>query len=475
MKDLINRVQVNWEAMSFEDRRKATIWGIAVIAVLGFIGFNYLFNKLSADDSENTDPKSEEVQVTNTKNAKYTNRPGAHFLESVERDSAAYERQELRQHIQELQNDQIEQQSGVNERFNNIDQRFDQVDSKIDRIVKSTDELSFQIAKERSMRRAQANLLAEEYKNNSQNNQVVIPSASNTVGNMGGNYGSSNDGVLRVSPFDLLTIADATGIRFEQPTNSYTYATTSVVEPVNDNQESATQEVQESESNNSSQAQSQASPEQEVNSTTLTRVPAGSIMQAVLVSGIDAPVGDTAKENPHPVIAMVTGEVKMPNGKRMDVSGCTVLLSGYGDLSTERVYFQSSVFSCISESNEITEVNIQTSALGADGKVGVKGNPVTKDGALVARSMQTGLLRGFNTGVSRAGSSIQVQTDDPNAMPSSSFIGQSMLSNGVENAMDALLKRYNRLLDMIFPVLEVHAGQKIELQVLSSFDLKVKK
>lgn len=64
---------------------------------------------------------------------------------------------------------------------------------------------------------------------------------------------------------------------------------------------------------------------------------------------------------------------------------CFVLLAGYGDLSSERAYLRGETVSCVLLDGSVIETR-QGYAAGEDGKAGVRGRLVTKQGQFIARA-----------------------------------------------------------------------------------------
>src|SRR5690554_1089308 len=67
-------------------------------------------------------------------------------------------------------------------------------------------------------------------------------------------------------------------------------------------------------------------------------LPAGSIISGTLITGLDAPTSNSAKGNPHPALVRIKTESILPNRYRADLRECFMIVSGYGDMSSERAY-----------------------------------------------------------------------------------------------------------------------------------------
>jgi conjugal transfer pilus assembly protein TraB len=132
----------------------------------------------------------------------------------------------------------------------------------------------------------------------------------------------------------------------------------------------------------------------------------GAMIPVQLISGIDAPargggVGTGVSgiaQQPYPVLMTVTELAVIPNDYRMDLKECFVLGEGIGELSSERTQIRVLGMSCVKRNGQATDIGLKGVITGEDGKVGLRGRVVMREGALLARS----LLAGFVSGLSRA-------------------------------------------------------------------------
>ncbi|MFB1486827.1 TrbI/VirB10 family protein, partial [Thiocapsa sp. C4-3m] len=125
-------------------------------------------------------------------------------------------------------------------------------------------------------------------------------------------------------------------------------------------------------------------------------IPAGAILKGVLLNGIDMPTGQNARKDPVPALIRVKHQAILPNRVRADLRECFLLVGGFGDLASERAYLRGETFSCIRNDGGVTEIPIDGYAVGEDGKVGVRGRVVSKQGVLLAKALQAGFLQSFS-------------------------------------------------------------------------------
>ena len=188
-----------------------------------------------------------------------------------------------------------------------------------------------------------------------------------------------------------------------------------------------------------------------------------SFTRAVLLGGLDAPTGGQSQTNPHPVLLRLVDSAVLPNRYRGQVRECFVIGAGYGDISSERAYIRTENLSCIRNDGSTLEIAIQGSIFGEDGKVGMRGRLVTKQGQLLANALLAGVVSGIGTAFSQYYSTTTtstfgtISTTDPNKAI------QSGLGTGVGSAMNRLANYYISLAEKVFPVIEVDAGRMVDV------------
>ncbi len=131
----------------------------------------------------------------------------------------------------------------------------------------------------------------------------------------------------------------------------------------------------------------------------LLRLTAGSILSGQLITGLDVPTGQGARREPYPVLIRIKASAILPNRYRTNVRECFVLASGYGDLSSERAYLRSETLSCIfkhQDKEQVIERPLEGYIAGEDGKAGLRGRLVSKQGQVMAKAAMAGFLSGVS-------------------------------------------------------------------------------
>jgi len=194
-----------------------------------------------------------------------------------------------------------------------------------------------------------------------------------------------------------------------------------------------------------------------------TYVPSGSFMRAVLLAGLDAPTGGQAQNNPWPVVMRVHDNAFLPNRYRAKVKECHLLGSGYGDISSERAYLRLESISCVLSDGEVVDANAKGYVVGEDGKAGMRGRVISKQGQVLANALMTGIISGIGQGFQQSATTYStsalgsVGTVDPGKQ------FQSGIGTGIGKALDRLSQYYITLAEKMFPVIEVDAGRVVDV------------
>lgn len=204
----------------------------------------------------------------------------------------------------------------------------------------------------------------------------------------------------------------------------------------------------------------------------------GSILSGELLSGLDAPTGQAARGDPMPVLVRVHKNAILPNHYRAEVRECFVVGAAYGDLSSERAYIRGNTISCVmdDEDRSVVEQPIALYATGDDGKAGVRGNLVTKQGQVLTKAMMAGFAEGMSEAFDvqqvpslnlGGGGDIQTQSQQPNA-----DMLQGGAASGVSSALDRLAQFYIDMAEGMYPIVEVDAGREVDLIVTQGATLE---
>lgn len=211
-------------------------------------------------------------------------------------------------------------------------------------------------------------------------------------------------------------------------------------------------------------------------------LPAGSMLSGVLVTGMDAPTGRQAQRDPFPSLIRIKTEAILPNRFRADFRECLLIAGGWGDLSSERAYMRSERLSCVRNDGTVLEAPIEAFASGEDGKAGIRGRLVSKQGQLIAKSLTAGIMQGAaaafdvkqvpSINITRGGldgsdvqSPVYEQAFDSNAI-------QAAGARGAGTALERIADYYLEMAENIFPVIEIDAMREVDFIVNRGMTVK---
>ena len=198
-----------------------------------------------------------------------------------------------------------------------------------------------------------------------------------------------------------------------------------------------------------------------------------SFTRGTLLGGLDAPTGGQSQSNPHPVLIRLASDSVLPNGFRGQYRECFVIAAGYGDISAERAYLRTESLSCVRNDGATLEVKIQGSVYGEDGKVGLRGRLVTKQGQMLANALLAGVVGGIGQGMATASADYSTSALGTVSNLSGSDAYRAGLGTGVGRALDRLAQYYIKLAENTFPVIEVDAGREIDVVITKGVRIDV--
>jgi conjugal transfer pilus assembly protein TraB len=204
-------------------------------------------------------------------------------------------------------------------------------------------------------------------------------------------------------------------------------------------------------------------------------LPSGSFMKAVLLNGIDAPTSGGAQSEPYPVLMSVLDIATLPNRFRLDMKECFIIGAGYGNISDERAYVRTEKLSCVRKDGQAVDFDLAGHVIGEDGKLGMRGRLVSKQGQQIAMSLFAGTLAGLGTALKPTGTiSLNLNNTDTTNVQRPEF-GDVMASaglGGAGTALDRVAQHYLKMAEKIFPIIEIDAGRRIEVVVLKGRSMK---
>ena len=192
-------------------------------------------------------------------------------------------------------------------------------------------------------------------------------------------------------------------------------------------------------------------------------LPGGSMAYSILLTGVDAPVGG----KPFPVLLALKEAFASPNSYQVPLKGCFALGKAEGNASSERADIQIMRMSCVLPDGKAFEQEITGYLVGEDGKQGIPGKLVDKEGRKIAFAA----VAGVGAGLARAFGQQQVTNvvTDSGAI-TSTVTGDALtfgLASGAQGAATEMQRYFQKQAERLFPVVEIDAGKNVTMVMLS--------
>lgn len=207
-------------------------------------------------------------------------------------------------------------------------------------------------------------------------------------------------------------------------------------------------------------------------------IPAGAMFTGVLLTGMDAPTSAVAQKNPIPAVLRIKREAVLPNYASIDVRECFAVIGGWGQLATHRAMMRSEALSCVRHDGNVIETKLEAYIVGTDGKAGIPGTLVSKQGQMIAQTLLAGTLGGIGQALNRSRvPSLNIDPMQDRSLYQSesvSSIAQSGVAGGIGSATNMIAKFYLDMAKETFPVVEVPAGEAVTIVVTRGSMLPLK-
>lgn len=199
-----------------------------------------------------------------------------------------------------------------------------------------------------------------------------------------------------------------------------------------------------------------------------TFIPPGTFCRVSTLVGLEAPTGGQAQNNPVPAQFEILDDCTLPNGRRAPLRGCFITANGYGDLSAERAYIRLDRLSCIDQDNAAVDIAVRGFVVGEDGKPGMTGTVVNKQGQAIANSIYAAIAGGTGRALRNAGTT---QTINPlGTVTETTTDGfKAGMGDGLAKGFDAISQYYLKVAEKLFPVISVASMRTVEVSFSRGF------
>ncbi len=200
-------------------------------------------------------------------------------------------------------------------------------------------------------------------------------------------------------------------------------------------------------------------------------VPSSTYAKAIVLVGADSDASVNGQNSTTPMILKILDNGSLPNGGTSRISGCRLITSSYGDVSSERAFARIEHISCRKKGIGLIDKNVSGWVV-YRGKVGIKGKLTMRDGEVLKWAGISGALSGF-AGVAQASQSVQSISPlgSTTTIPSGDVFAAGAYA-GTANAMERLANYYIKRADQYHPIVQVGAGNIVEVVFKEGFYLE---
>lgn len=181
----------------------------------------------------------------------------------------------------------------------------------------------------------------------------------------------------------------------------------------------------------------------------------------ITLTGADAPTFQWGQSDPQPLAVSVETDLITSGDKKEPMKGCMVLASAHGAVSSERAMPRLVKMECRNSKGELFSGSVEGWILGDDGKIGIKGVQVSRQGTVMARAFYAGLLDGIASIIRSQSTTVSTSALGTTSTINPGDAVQAGLSQGVINSTEKLQNFYIKIAEQIYPVIEVLPGRKV--------------
>ena len=226
----------------------------------------------------------------------------------------------------------------------------------------------------------------------------------------------------------------------------------------------------------SSSSQAKIPPAEDKKKETTAMYLPPSFMEAILLSGLDAPTSSDAKGNPVPALMKVKTPAFLPNSVRADLKGCYVIADGRGNLATERAELLLVSLSCLDRKGRaVIDQKVKGFVVDQDSKIGLRGRVVAKMGSMIARSMIAGFFGGVGDVIRSSATTTAISPLGATQTIGAADLAKAGVGNGLASGFKDIEKFYMELAHQTMPVIEVSAAKPVTLVISEGVNLEIKK
>jgi conjugal transfer pilus assembly protein TraB len=202
-----------------------------------------------------------------------------------------------------------------------------------------------------------------------------------------------------------------------------------------------------------------------------TYVPSGTFAKAVMLGGADASAAVTSQSNPNPMLFRIVDNGTLPNNRKSHLKDCIVTAAVSGDISSERGHIRLETLSCTKDNDAIVDFKVKGTVFGPEGKNGIRGQTLWREGALLQRAFAAGALSGLANGLSQRYTTASISPLGATENVNSNGMWGFGAARGASNAMNKLADYNIKRAEQYHPVIQLSAGTEVDIVFLEGFFL----
>ncbi|GER94874.1 hypothetical protein A45J_2685 [hot springs metagenome] len=187
------------------------------------------------------------------------------------------------------------------------------------------------------------------------------------------------------------------------------------------------------------------------------------IVVGLTINGMDAPTFQWGQQDPQPLLITIEDKMITAMNEEIDLKGCMVLSSAHGAVSAEKAMPRLVKMNCRDKNGNLYAGSVKGWILGDDGKVGITGRLVSRQGSVLAKTFWADVL---SLGGSYLRQSATATSLSPlGAIETTKQDGEQLLKSAggqaIERTSGRISQFFIKIAEQIYPVVEVMPGRKV--------------
>ena len=181
----------------------------------------------------------------------------------------------------------------------------------------------------------------------------------------------------------------------------------------------------------------------------------------ITLTGGDMPTLNWGQNEPKPIAISVESSMVTAGGVEVDIRDCMLLSSMHGEVSSERGIGVFTDMECRDGKKNLYFGKVQGYIIGDEGKIGMKGRLVTREGTVITQTMLVGFISALGDKVKAQATQTDTTTYGVMETVRNNQTTQYAIGSGIKDTTDELKDYYLKFLDQIYPVVEILPGRRV--------------